>query len=160
MDQNISIKPLEERQIPDLLHLASIFEGESAFVKVDPGTFEQTLLSLIKSDLGVVYCAVSSGHVVGSIGGMIVTCPLSGLKKMMELFWFVDPMHRKGNIGIKLLSTFEIKAFESGCDSIMMVHMADSMPGKIKRLYVGRGYVEIETTYSKELKPWELQPRQ
>jgi hypothetical protein len=151
----ICFEQLNEQQIPDLLYLASVFESESLFVKVDPRAFRQTLLNLINNDSGVVYCAISGGRVVGSIGGMMVMCPLGGVKKMMELFWFVSPDHRNGNIGIKLLSMFERKAVESGCGSIMMVHMSDSMPERIKALYVGRGYAEIETSYSKDLKSWD-----
>ena len=75
--------------------------------------------------------------------------PNTGEMLATEFFWFVNPESRGS--GLKLLKVFEKWAKEKGCKKVIMVHLSDSMPEKIRNIYLRFGYKVAETHYIKEV---------
>ena len=97
----------------------------------------------------MIFALTDGETVVGMIGGMAYPEPYSGDLVAQEFFWYVRDGHRGG--GIRLYRAFEAWAREKQCLEIRMGHLSDSMPEKLKRVYVALGFREVETNYSKDL---------
>lgn len=92
------------------------------------------------------------GCIVGFAAGL--TGPLLGNGSILsgtELAWWVDPEHRAGSNGIKLLKHIEQSAKDAGVKYWTMAYMESSMPETIKRIYEKMGYRQTEVMYTKEL---------
>lgn len=66
-----------------------------------------------------------------------------------ELAYYIDEQYRGGGTGKKLLRLMETIARSRGVKYMAMISMAHSMD--VGPLYKRMGYVETETTYTKEL---------
>jgi GNAT superfamily N-acetyltransferase len=100
---------------------------------------------------GVIFLLEHEGEVVGGIGGIKSSQPLSGKLVAVELFWYVKEKYRNGLWPMRLLSEFERWSEECGCESISMIHMEKSMPDHLKKVYQRMGYELIETVHSKSI---------
>lgn len=137
--------------LASLVPMGKSFSLESKFVKFNEDVFLGTWERLIGTGNGVVFVAESdSGEIIGGIGLLRFASPHSGELTAMELFWYVSPEFR-GDAGIRLLAQAEKWAKRSGCISMMMIHLADCMPDKIKGIYTKNGYDLMETHWVKEL---------
>ena len=114
-----------------------------------PEVFERTWRSLIEANIGVIFLLESSRNIVGGLGAIKCPDPNNGEMIASELFWFVEKEYRGS--GLKLLKAFEAWAQEQGIKKILMVHLSELMPGKLKKLYERMGYKELETHYIKEV---------
>ena len=93
-----------------------------------------------------------NGELVGFAAG--IKGPLLGNRSATvgtELAWWVDPDHRKGSNGIKLLKHIEGLAKAAGIKYWTMAYMESSMPETIKCIYEKMGYRRTEILYLKEL---------
>lgn len=106
------------------------------------------------------HCINSKMMAVLEVDGSVVgfACGVVGLllgnrnvKTGTELAWWVEPDHRGGSGGIKLLAYMEKLAKEEGIKYWNMVFMASSMPEKIKGIYEKLGYQINEVVYTKVL---------
>ena len=111
--------------------------------------FCQVWKALFESGAGVVFILVDGDATIGTIGGVIHADLYSGRQVATEFFWFVQDGHR--GAGLKLYRMFEAWAREQGATEIRMVHLMDSMPEKLSRVYHHLGFVPIETHYAKGL---------
>lgn len=66
-----------------------------------------------------------------------------------ELAWWIEPEHRNGTAGLRLLKRAEEQAKKAGVKFLTMVSMQASMPEKIHKLYTSSGYRHEESTYLK-----------
>ena len=101
---------------------------------------------------GLLLVAETDGEVIGFAAG--VKAPLMGDSNVIqgsEIAWWVDPAHRKGGIGIRLLKALEQAARDAGCTFWNMVYMEVSMPETVRDMYIKLGYRLNETTYGKRL---------
>lgn len=146
------IRPADERDIPALLRMGHYFFDEAGWGDVteyDPGSMEITLRHLIDSAGGILLVAESGGAVVGMAAALLYphyfnTDSLTG----QEIFWWVDPAHRKGEGGA-LLDALESAAQAAGAVSFTMVSVADLRSDALDRVYRRRGYRPAERTYIK-----------
>jgi len=69
-----------------------------------------------------------------------------------EVAWWVNPSHRGGRNGIKLLKYIEQMAKDAGVRFWTMAFMQSSMPEQIESIYQKLGYYKTEVLYTKELK--------
>ena len=83
--------------------------------------------------------------VVGFIGGVVGPHPVYGALTAFELAWYVDPAHRWGIGGAKLLRRFEKEGIARGARYSMMSALDDRVGGFLIR----SGYTARETTYLK-----------
>ena len=83
----------------------------------------------------------------GMLGGVVTPFLFGTVKIATEVVWWVDPDHRKSEIGMKLLEAFEFWAKKVGCGLISMVGLDDNLD----KFYVRNGYRLSERAYVKEL---------
>jgi len=107
--------------------------------------------ALIQGGIGVVLLAVDDGKVAGTLGGLIAKEDYSNDRFAQEGFWFVGPDYRRSGVGGQLFDAFEQWAKDNGAARVRMIHLADSMPEAVAKIYEGRGYRKIQTVYGKEV---------
>lgn len=108
-----------------------------------------TWKELIRSKKGKIFALESDRKIIGALGFLISPALEDGVLCATEAFWYVDEQHR--GAGLKLLNKYESYAKSMGCKRIAMVHLENSMPGKLKKLYTRKKYKHIESFYLKEL---------
>lgn len=97
---------------------------------------------------GVIFVAELEGRVVGMIAAVAMEELVAKTPMLDEMVWWVEPEHRAGSIGPKLLGSLEKWARQKGLSMVKMVAPAGSGVGKYyKRL----GYEEVESSYMKRL---------
>lgn len=125
------------------------FSKESKFVKVDPNRPRETYWPFIQKGIGAMFLLVKDDVIVGGLGCLKYPDLHSGEIFAVETFWYVLPEHR--GKGLLLLNAYEKWAKDNGCVKCAMIHMIDSMPDVLERLYFRRGYELIEKHYVKEI---------
>ena len=108
-----------------------------------------TWKDLIKSKKGKIFALEKEKKIIGALGFLITPALEDGVLCATEAFWYVDEKHRGS--GLKLLNKYESYAKSVGCKRIGMVHLENSMPDRLKKLYVRKQYKHIESMYLKEL---------
>ena len=70
-------------------------------------------------------------------------------KVAVETYWYVEPEY--AGHGRELLDYFEAWAKEQGCQFTAMIHLVDSYPDRLHKMYENRGYKLIEQHFLKEI---------
>lgn len=104
---------------------------------------------LIKSKKGKIFALEDEKKIIGALGFLTSLSLEDGALTCTEAFWYVDKEHR--GAGLKLLNKFESYAKSIGCKRIVMAHLENSMPDKLKKLYIRKKYKHVESMYLKEL---------
>lgn len=126
------------------------FYAASRFLRgFDIQRFRAAWTALLASGAGVIFLLESGGEIAGTLGGVAYPDINSGELIAVEFFWFTRPGHRGG--GVKLYRAFEAWARERGCRQIRMVHLMDSQPEQLARVYRRWGFEPVEVHYGKEL---------
>ena len=125
------------------------FEQASKFVAVDIDHATKTYENMVDSGVAVVMVVEDDGELAGSMGFIVSQDLHSGEKIMVETFWFTDP--KKRGCGLLLFDAFEDYAKEYGINKLAMIHMVDSYPESLCKLYLRRGYELIEKHFVKTL---------
>jgi len=142
--------------LPKLEPLAREFYSSSRFLKdFDIERFSSVWASWMNLGVGAIYLLLpdESGPIAGCLGAYVYPEPYSGSIVATEFFWYVSRDHR--GHGLDLYYAFEEWARERGASQIRMAHLCDLMPEGMKVLYGELGMEPIETTYAKDLKPWQ-----
>uniref|UniRef100_A0A6M3IPD8 Putative acetyltransferase n=1 Tax=viral metagenome TaxID=1070528 RepID=A0A6M3IPD8_9ZZZZ len=127
------------------------FEQASKFVKVDPEYCRRIYSDMIGRGMAKGFILIEDGNIHGGIGGLIGPDLHNGEKTAVETFWFVAPGFRGGLGAYELWRKFEEWAKEQGCKKVAMIHLSDSYPERLERIYKARGYKLLELHYVKEL---------
>ena len=147
----MEIKPICRFKLRSLAEGAREFYASSRFLRqFDINKFVDFWRPIIANESGVIFIAEDDGEIIGAIGGMAYPEPYSGELVVQEFFWFVRPAHR-GTAGIRLYKAFEQWLRDKQAAAIRMVHLMDSMPEKLGRVYRQLGYTPVETMYTKDL---------
>lgn len=123
------------------------FLKETQFLEFDQQAFIQSWAQFLELNIGVIFILEDF---YGILGAIAYPDPNSGKMLATEMFWIVLPEYR--GKGLSLVQEYESWAHSKGCTRAIMVHMADSMPDKLKAVYKRNGYREMETHYIKELR--------
>ena len=97
---------------------------------------------------GLLFVAALEDSVVGFVLG--IASPYIMNKKYLagaELAWWVEPEHRKGTTGVRLLKAIEKSAKDLGVKMWSMMSLESVEPEKMERLYNALGYTPMERTY-------------
>lgn len=140
------IRMAQVEDIKNLVSTAKSFALESQYIDFDENYWMQSWETLVLSSHAVIFMT-DDGH--GMLGGLVYPDISSGKLCAVEAFWYVMP-HARGN-GVLLMEAFESWALNLGCKRVIMVHLSDVMPDKVKSIYKRKGYKEMETHYVKEL---------
>jgi GNAT superfamily N-acetyltransferase len=136
----------------DFSTLFQEFEKDSQFVKIDPVYAAKTYKNLIETGRGQVFLLCKEdGEVQGALGCIKGPDLHNGEMVAVETFWYVLPEYRGDFGSIQLFLAFEKWAKDQGCVRKAMIHMIDSHPKQLQRLYERRGYKLIEQHYEKEV---------
>ncbi|MFZ2950891.1 MAG: GNAT family N-acetyltransferase [Desulfuromonadaceae bacterium] len=139
---------------PEQMHpvslMAADFANHTGHVIVDPDHATKTYQRMIRSGAAVVFALMVGDKVVGGLGGIKGPDLHHPRIVAVETFWFVLPEFR--GKGLRLFAAFENWAVEKKCDAVAMVHLTDSQPEILEKLYRRKGYELIEKHYLKVLK--------
>jgi hypothetical protein len=138
------IREIKSDELQDILHLCDMFSDSSVFVSYDKEIFLSNWSALIDNGIGCILTNDKNNAMLGCIKYPDIN---TGELCATELFWFSS----NPGAGIKLLRKFEEWAKDNNCISIIMVHLADLMPEKVKNIYEKYGYSKMETHYIKRL---------
>ena len=143
---------LEKENMPTIF---KGFEQDSKFIKVDLDYSDKTYRDLIGRGVGQIFLLFDddTGDLVGGLGCIKAPDLHSGDMIAIETFWYVLPQCRNKMLGMELLFTFEQWAKEEGCTKVAMIHLADSAPESLEKLYLTMGYRLLEKHYIKEVQP-------
>ena len=117
------------------------------------GSIAETLVVLYGSPTSTLLVAeTDSGEIVGTTAGVLF--PLWCNKEHItgqEMFWYVDPAHRRTRAGGLLFKALEEWAKGAGARSFSMSSIASKHQKRVNQVYEKRGYTAMETTFIKEL---------
>ncbi len=145
----ITIRMAQHDETLAIATLMKGFEQETSHVKVNVEYTAQRYTDLVKQGIAHLFILEDDGKMIGGLGCIINRDLHDGIPVAVESYWYVHPDHRGG--GQMLLDRFESFAKEQGCKRALMVHLEDSHPESLKRLYGRRGYKLVEQTYMKEI---------
>jgi GNAT superfamily N-acetyltransferase len=142
--------------LPRLLELAERFHASTIYASLvpwAPAAVEALMVAVIaqqNSIIGVVFVAELDGRIEGMLGLVALPHPMSGQLCAEELAWWVEPEHRKGTIGPRLLVTGIDWCRQKMARVLKLVAPAGSTVGTFYRRW---GAVEVETAYLMDLPP-------
>ena len=144
------IRPALVSEVRRVTEFMKAFEQASATVKVDVDYSVKRYEDFVSSGKGQMLMLLDDrGELQGSLGFLIAPDIHTGNLIAIETFWYVDPKHR--GQGLKLLKEFERIAKEKGCKYVAMIHMMDSYPEQLEKVYAHMKYRLIEKHYMKEI---------
>lgn len=117
--------------------------------EIGKDSFSTGLRKYVDMDLATCLTLVDGDVVKGMIGAMITLDFVTEDLVCSEMFWYVDPDHRRQ--GIKLHRALEVEAKNRGCARIYMVHLARLNADKMEKYYLRCGYEPLEVFYTKNL---------
>ncbi len=138
-----------------------MLEAGNAFYKEArlPGTFNNQIFlestrNIIKTG-GVIFASFAGdGSFMGALAAQACNCIFTGVKTMVEVFWFVLPRYRGGPAGIRLLHTFDRWCKINGVTIGAMIHLAQETSGlakwQLEKLYGKLGFRLVEYHFIKD----------
>lgn len=141
------IRLANKNDIDGILKLAKEFAGQTAASRY----VEKDLLFVINVcfDNGFILVSDEEKNIVGMIGGFFMNSPLMGGVTFSEAAWYVSPEHR--GCGVLLFDEMERLAKEGGANAIVVAADSNAYQKIVERMYVGRGYKDIEHHWLKLL---------
>jgi len=144
------IKEATLDEVGDVVRLMKGMEKETAHVKVDIEYSIKKYKEMIASGVAhMIMLKNDNGKMVGGLG--FVVGPDLHFPRVIavETYWYVDPDNRGD--GMLLLRYLEDWAKNNGCDAVAMIHLEDSSPESLKKVYQRRKYIKVESHYVKEI---------
>lgn len=124
------------------------FERATQFVKVNvPHTIDR-YTKMVTDGYATIFKLEEAGELIGGLGALVFPDLHSGAMTGVETFWFVTP--EKRGKGLILLDAFEEWGWSQGCEQLALIHLLDSSPKALERVYRSRGYIPAETHYIKK----------
>lgn len=108
---------------------------------------------------GVLLVVEIDGRVEGATGCVIAPA-LGNIAYTIgaEMFWWIEPDHRGGGIGKKLMRALEESAMGKGCAVFSMMAMEGIDTEAVQALYLKEGYQPTERAFTKGLVQWDSPP--
>jgi GNAT superfamily N-acetyltransferase len=147
---DVEIRFAESEDIDAIFRMVLRFIESTEYgnhIKVDGQTLYKTIDQLFSHDDHALLVADRSGQIIGTIGIIIFRNLYSGIVESTELFWWVEPEHRRTKAGMLLLKKAEMWSRDRGAQYLTMIAPNE----RIERLYTRRGFTKIETNYRRKL---------
>jgi len=143
-----TVKQIGLDEVRALTEKMKAFEQASSHVKVNIEHSVKIYVNFITSGIGAMFALYAdNGEIIGGLGCIKAPDIHDGSLMAVETFWMVLPEHR--GQGLKLFRAFENWADEQGCKVKAMIHMADSFPFALAKLYKRKGYELAEYHFIK-----------
>lgn len=151
------IRKAEMTDLNELLDMAGHFAAE-ANEELDDKTFLIFAASLILGRVSGTIFVIDTDGVATGMMGLLASPKWFNTNKVTvdELFWYVHPEHRGGRDAIRLFEKAEEYATSVGASDVKMAATQYTVPEKVERLYLRRGFHKQETFYRKDL-PCQVQ---
>lgn len=152
MGRSVEIRPADERDIAAVMALGREFW--SGIRNPEPYRIDRVaavLADLIAHHILLVACV--DGVPVGFVAAQVSECPFSGVRRAVELAFYIHPRHR--GAGLRLLKECEREAADRGAEYFTMICLSeDLLEGgpRVGRLYERMGFREAERWYRKDLR--------
>ena len=134
--------------LPRLGEMGSHFREQTsyAYLADDPAQRSALIGRLITGGDSVVLADdEGGGQLVGMIGLVFFSHPISGEPLVSEVFWWLEPEYRRGRRALRLLQAAETWARDAGAVRLQMV----APNATVARLYEVLGYTARETLYER-----------
>lgn len=125
------------------------FQKASEFVKVNVPHTVEAYWNLITQKIAVFMMLEHEEEMIGGLGAIKYPDMHDGKLTAVETFWFISPDHR--GAGMKLFNAFEQWGKDQGCKKLAMIHLSDSYPEILEKIYMRKGYKLAEKHYIKEI---------
>ena len=148
------IRQAEKSDLEELVALGGRFfraSPHSELMAVKDSDIRDGLSNVLES--GVVFASELDGKLVGMCAGAMTSLWFSpSVQVATELAWWVDPEHRTGPSGLKLLLSFEAWGIRNGAKFICMTDlMTDGAQADNKSLFQKLGYRAMERAMVREV---------
>lgn len=135
-------------RLRELMPLVEEFYSSSKFlVKFDSDHCAGMWTKFMTIGAGVIFLLEENEKIIGFLAALKWPDINSGDLWATGMAWFVKS--NKRSKGILLLKEFERWAKEENCKMIIMAHLMDLMPDKMKKVYGKFGYQPTEINYGK-----------
>jgi len=126
--------------------------GNEAFTTFDESSLTATLIAMMSGVVGgSLLVAETSGQVVGMAACAVFPFYANHATLIgQEMFWWVQPAHRKG-IGGALLDELEAEAKRKGAKVFIGANLSGEHDAAFARMYRRRGYIPAEHTFIRNL---------
>lgn len=147
----MNIRNATDSDIPSIVGMSANFYKVAGYDKHIPfcpdSTAEYVKVAL---DMEMVCVAENDQQVVGFVLGIIAPFIMNrNYLSGCELAWWVEPEHRTGSAGIKLLKAIEQKAEKLGVKIWSMMCLESQEPEKVESMYLKLGYTKAERTFTR-----------
>ena len=148
------IRLANERDLSSLLRICREFHAASPYhgTAFDEPRVSQVFAGFLRADRkhSVVLMAEQDGEVIGTIVCTSAVNVWNQEKTAYELIWWVDPEHRNGPTGMRLLKEyFNWAKQEAGCTMVTADHIASDP--RYGELYVRLGLVPVSCSYQGQI---------
>ena len=142
--------------LPATVELLIKFHAESAYyesIPINRDTLVTSVTHFITNPLIRVFLAeLDDGTPVGGTAGMLYPWWFNeDYITGQELFWFVEPEHRRSKAGKLLFQALEDWATEQGAKTFAMAAVHNKHYKRVEQVYQAKGYIPTETGFIKEL---------
>jgi GNAT superfamily N-acetyltransferase len=147
------VRALERSEVALCLPMGGRFFAEAKL----PGEWSDAAFlgqwqSFYDLGFGRIFGAMNGAGLVGVCGGLVAPDTNTGQRRATELFWWLDPEHRRGSLALRLMRAFEEWAEAEGCEAVSFAFIHGTGREEVlDRWYRRRGYRPLETHYVKVL---------
>jgi RimJ/RimL family protein N-acetyltransferase len=149
------IREMTIEDVPRIAEMAKSFHEYAIADKglgFSPSDFTRYSVFLMKSPAANILIADVDGVAVGTIAGIITPWFMNFSQLILtELWWWVDPEHRKGKIAFELLDALTEWGKYCGVSKLIMVSIGSDREEIVKRYYKRKGFIYMETQFVKEI---------
>lgn len=148
-----SVRPVRQWEIGELVRLGRLFHAEAAL----GGNFDATGLAEFLHNMRklgnlVAFVAEKDDRTItGCIVGIRSKQMMTDVILLEELYWYVEPEHRGGTAGFRLLDAFVKHSKTGPCGGVVMARLSAGHDN-LHRYYIRQELQEIETHY---LRLWQ-----
>ena len=150
MSEVDTIRNATVEDLDAIVRMGQRFLTSSTYARLleeNPAQMRRFAEQLLKRPDGHILIAERDGEAVGMVAFYVFPHFYSGEMMAGELIWWVEPEHRAGRVGLKLLRIMEELAKTLGCVKMQMIAPNE----RIGELYRRLGYVWVEETYQRSL---------
>lgn len=142
-----TIREATEADVARIVEMGRRFRRETVYQRVPENVAQMTWLAhgLIAAEAGTILVAERDGALIGMLGLLVYSNPISGEWTAGELFFWVEPEHR--GYGVRLLRRAEAWAVGHGASRIQMI----APTPEVETFYARLGYAAVEVAYDKAL---------